>query len=530
MNVKIILLTQNEELLRDLGETLSRGGYTPLPHPRPDQIEWFLTQENPSLALVDQDFQNGTGLDIVRRIKLWRAGIEVIFLSSNGNAEQGFQALELGASDFLAKPVSPTHLSVTLARAAERLDTKKALSQLYEEVPFEFGETSTASKAFSDWRLQETQHRFEQLFNEVPCYILVVDKEFRLTAANRRYREEFGDHIGRHCFEIFTHHSQLYPDCPVAHTFKDGCSRQYEEVITARSGEQYYVLTTTAPIRDSRGQITQVMEMATNITQIRKLQDHLASLGLLIGSISHGVKGLLTGLDAGLYSLRSGLKKGDSERVRKGWEMVDLMQGRIRRTVLDILYYAKDRERSLEEVDVAEFSCQVAAGAQRHAEKNNIDFQFRSVPGLGTFRVGPDALNPALMNLLENAVDACLEDKSKDRHQVIFSVSREDDVIVFDVEDNGTGMDETTREKIFTLFFTSKGSAGTGLGLFIAHDTVSQIGGEIAVDAELGEGSHFHVRIPAKPRLTREDFNAGRVKGAGLTQGEEKDNPKPVQT
>jgi PAS domain S-box-containing protein len=409
--------------------------------------------------------------------------------------------LKLGASDFLPKPISPDHLSVTLARAVERLEIKQEVSQLYEEVPFEYGEPARSGKVFSDWRLEETQQRFEQLFNEVPCYILVVDKEFRLTAVNRRYREEFGDHIGRHCFDIYTHHSKLYPDCPVAKTFQDGRSRQYEEVINARNGEQYYVLTTTAPIRDSRGQITQVMEMSTNITQIRKLQDHLASLGLLIGSISHGVKGLLTGMDAGLYNLRSGLEKGDAERVRKGWKMVELMQGRIRRTVLDILYYAKDREQYLEEVDVAEFARQVASGALRHALKNKVEFEFWPAPDLGMFQVDPDALNPALMNLLENAVDACLEDKGQDDHQVVFSVSREDEVIVFDIEDNGTGMDAQTREKIFTLFFTSKGSAGTGLGLFIAHDTVSQLGGEIAVDSELGEGSHFHVRIPAKPRL-----------------------------
>jgi PAS domain S-box-containing protein len=504
MGLKIILLIQDEGLLVDLTERLSREGFTPLPHPRPDQIEWTLTQDSPSLALIDQAFQNGTGLDILRRVKLWRAGIEVIFLLSPDSVPEGFRALELGASDFLVKPVGADHLPVVLARAVERLAIKREFSQLYGEVPLAFGDKMAPSKAFSDWRLQESQERFEQLFNEVPCYILVVDREFRLTAINRRYREEFGDHIGRHCFDIFTHHSRLYPDCPVARTFQDGRSREYEEVINARNGEQYYVLTTTAPIRDSRGQITQVMEMSTNITQIRKLQDHLASLGLLIGSISHGVKGLLTGMDAGLYNLRSGLEKGDAERVRKGWAMVDLMQGRIRRTVLDILYYAKDREQSLEEVSVAEFARQVASGALRHALKNKVEFEFWPAPDLGTFQVDPDALNPALMNLLENAVDACLEDKSKDFHQVVFSVSREDEVIVFDIEDNGTGMDVLTREKIFTLFFTSKGSAGTGLGLFIAHDTVSQLGGEIAVDSEPGEGAHFHVRIPARPRLNEE--------------------------
>lgn len=502
MGIKALLLTQDNQLLQDLEETLSGWGFSPLPHPRPDQIEWILSQESPSIAIVDQDFQGGAGLDILKRIKLWRVGTEVIYLLSHQDSEQGIQALEGGASDFLVKPVSPSHLLIALNRARERLDMKHELVQLYEEIPFDLSDAALPSKAFSDWRLQETQQRFEQLFNEVPCTILVVDKEFRLTAINGRYREEFGDHIGRHYFEIFSQHDKPYPDCPVALTFQDGRSRQYEDVITAQNGEQYYVLTSTAPLRDSRGQITQVMELSTNITKIRKLQDHLSSLGLLIGSISHGVKGLLTGLDAGIYNLRSGFQKGDPDRVRNGWEMVDLMLGRIKRTVLDILYYAKDRELSPDEVDVAEFARQVAAGGLARARKSKIDFQFNLGPDLGGFRVDPDALNPAIINLLENAVDACLEDKGRNHHQVIFSVSREDDVVVFDVEDDGVGMDEITREKIFTLFFTSKGSAGTGLGLFIANDTVSQLGGEIAVDSELGQGSHFHIRIPAKPRLT----------------------------
>jgi len=248
MGTKTILLTQDDKLLQELEETLSQWGYVPLPHPRPDQIEWILSQENPSIAIVDQDFQGGAGLDILKRIKLWRVGTEVIYLLSNHGSEQGGQALELGASDFLVKPVSPSHLFIALTRAMERLDIKHELAQRYEEVPFDFSEAALPSKAFSDWRLQETQQRFEQLFNEVPCYILVVDKEFRLTAVNRRYREDFGDHIGRHCFDIFTHHSKLYPDCPVAHTFRDGQSRQYEEVVTAQNGEQYYVLTTTASL------------------------------------------------------------------------------------------------------------------------------------------------------------------------------------------------------------------------------------------------------------------------------------------
>ncbi len=78
----------------------------------------------------------------------------------------------------------------------------------------------------------------------------------------------------------------------------------------------------TAPIRNAAGEITRVMEMSTDITQIRELQDHLSSLGLKISSISHGIKSLLAGLDGGIYLVESGLAKEDSERVKEGWDAV----------------------------------------------------------------------------------------------------------------------------------------------------------------------------------------------------------------
>jgi signal transduction histidine kinase len=58
------------------------------------------------------------------------------------------------------------------------------------------------------------------------------------------------------------------------------------------------------------------------------------------------------------------------------------------------------------------------------------------------------------------------------------------------------GMDRETREKMFTLFFTSKGSQGTGLGLFIANRVISQHGGEILVESTLGKGTSFHIWLP----------------------------------
>jgi len=62
------------------------------------------------------------------------------------------------------------------------------------------------------------------------------------------------------------------------------------------------------------------------------------------------------------------------------------------------------------------------------------------------------------------------------------------DHVSFQIEDDGIGMDRETREKAFTLFFSSKGGEGTGLGLFIAHKIAQAHGGNITVESEEGQG------------------------------------------
>ena len=107
-----------------------------------------------------------------------------------------------------------------------------------------------------------------------------------------------------------------------------------------------------------------------------------------------------------------------------------------------------------------------------------------------------------MINILENAVEACLEDNTKNIHQIAFGVCEEGKHIRFDVWDNGVGMDRETREKIFTLFFSLKGHMGTGLGLFISNKIIRQHGGEIIVESSPGEGSHFTVRMPKQRTMT----------------------------
>ena len=184
--------------------------------------------------------------------------------------------------------------------------------------------------------LVRTQQRYQQLFDEVPCYISVQDRQFRLTATNRRFKEDFDVELGAFCYAGYRHRDEPCLNCPVARTFEDGQSHTSEMVVTSKAGEQYNVLIWTAPLRDAAGEITHVMEMSINITEIRQLQDHLSSLGLKISSISHGIKSLLTGLDGAMYLLDTGLEKDKTERVREGWQDLKSIVGRVRKLVHNI--------------------------------------------------------------------------------------------------------------------------------------------------------------------------------------------------
>ena len=114
------------------------------------------------------------------------------------------------------------------------------------------------------------------------------------------------------------------------------------------------VIVQTTPIRDATGELVGVLE------------SQLASVGLLMSSISHGIKGLLTGLDGGVYLMTKGFEKNDSDRLKKGWEMLRRNIDRIRSMVQDILYYTKDRELEISQIEVNDVVGEIREIVEKH--------------------------------------------------------------------------------------------------------------------------------------------------------------------
>lgn len=348
---------------------------------------------------------------------------------------------------------------------------------------------------------RESQERYRLLFEEVPCFISMQDRELNIVEANRLHREAFGTFYGCKCYKVYRHReTECYP-CVVRQTFDDGEIHIHEEVVTARDGNRINVMVTTAPIRNAEGQIDRVIEMSTDITQIRQLQSKLSSVGMIISTISHDLKGLLNGMDGGVYLVNTGLKKGDQARVTTGWEMVQRNMDRIRSTVLDILYYAKDREPNWESVSANDIVNEVRTVMKPKADDLKIDFTAVAEVADGRFEADPKALRALLVNLVDNSFDACRVDKSQEHHAVSLKVTVDDDDIRFEVKDDGIGMSQEVQEKAFTLFFSSKGAGGTGLGLFIANKIAQAHGGKMVLDSEPGRGTRLVVTLPRERQV-----------------------------
>lgn len=347
-------------------------------------------------------------------------------------------------------------------------------------------------------QFKESQRKFQLMFEEVPCFISIQDKNLRIVEANRLHRETFGTSYGSMCYEVYKHRTSKCEPCIIEQTFKDGLIHTHEEVVTSKDNRQLNVMVFTAPIKDANGNIEKVVEMSADITPIRELQDKLTSVGLLIGSISHGIKGLLNGLDGGIYLVNTGLQKNDRARIDQGWEIASRNIRRIRSMVMDILYYAKDREPDWENIPIKELMNEVCENFRDRAKRNGADYNCVIDPDVDHLEADRNAVRSLLLNLLDNSLDACRIDKVKASHMVTLEVKDQSENILFKVSDNGIGMDRETREKAFSLFFSSKGAGGTGLGLFIANKIAEAHGGSISIESEEGKGCEFTVTMLKK--------------------------------
>ena len=478
---------------------------------------------------------------------------------------------------------------------------------------------------------EATQIRDEHqiLFDQVPCNILLIDKNFRIVKANKRLRNSLGNPEGKYCFEVLKGLKHKCSECTARQTFKDGQIHTGYHAWKSKGEQPLHLHVITVPLKRTDGSFDVVLEMAVDVTETMKLQDglkfahtylntiistsmdgifavnekgrvtifnpaarkffkikdnqvvsrenftamlpkdflakvfeqrkhvylpeaevktidgktfpvrlvgnklmvddksigmafsaqdlseikqlerekieaeRLSAVGHTVAGLAHGIKNLNTALEGGMYMLKTGLAKGNIDRIQQGMEMLARNIERVSVFVKAFLSFSKGRKIRAKMCDPAEIAKEVVDLYAVKADKLGITLKNETIGEITPAPIDFESMHECLTNLVGNAIDAC-QMSDKNSCYVTVRTFEEYNTVIYEVTDNGMGMDYEVKKKVFTTFFTTKGLGGSGLGLLMTKKIVHEHGGTIVLKSNPGKGATFSIRLPRR-RLPKID-------------------------
>lgn len=246
-------------------------------------------------------------------------------------------------------------------------------------------------------------------------------------------------------------------------------------------------------------------------------RERLAASGETVAYLSHYIKNVLQGMRSGGDVLKRGIDKRDFAITTQGWEILNRNLDKSYNLMLNMLAFSKDREPRLEMLQLNKIVQDVVELTQKQADDARVmlltdfDEQLPAVP------LDYDGVHQVVLNLIVNAMDAvpggpaadALDDDKADSARAgraaagagrinvrtLYDAANRYATLV--VADNGAGVPEEGRKRIFDAFYSTKGHGGTGLGLAVARKIVVELGGRIELVSPPDGGAEFWVRFPA---------------------------------
>jgi signal transduction histidine kinase len=226
--------------------------------------------------------------------------------------------------------------------------------------------------------------------------------------------------------------------------------------------------------------------------------ERLAAIGQTIAGLSHAIKNIASGLEAGTFVLEKGLELDQKEYRQQGWSMVRDNVAKIKRLSLDLLGYAKPASLNRKPTDPNQPARDVLDLMASKARELGVELVADLAQNPPDVNLDAEAIHRCLLNLITNALEACSDENRPVPVRTVSLSSRTapDWGIVYQVNDSGPGLDQSVKEKLFSAFFSTKGSQGTGIGLMLTKKIVEEHGGRISAESTPGLGAVFTISLP----------------------------------
>jgi hypothetical protein len=360
-----------------------------------------------------------------------------------------------------------------------------------------------------------------QLIDSLADAMVVVDRDRRVVAANRRYLEAFGatgqELIGSFCQDTLHCPTLTGPDpsgggpsqpgsrrCEACEAMDKNRSFRQMRTVTSADGVTRRWEATFSPVIDEDGAVTHVVEVWRDVSERSQLEaqlahsERLASLGMLAAGVAHEINNPVASILAGVERLVRWLKRTDgigetardeASRVLEGLEAEVL---RCRETTEKLMLLATPYRAAPSWVDVNRAARDTLTLLNHQMSQQSVKGVEELEPDLPAVFARESGVRGVCMNLAMNALQAMPGGGT-----LTVRTRRAGERVRLEIEDTGTGIDPTHLDRIWDPFFTTKPvGQGTGLGLSISRQVVHRYHGSIWVENQPGRGARFVVELP----------------------------------
>ncbi len=379
----------------------------------------------------------------------------------------------------------------------------KDLGVKFDKISQELAEKNQKLEA-SFRETERVENQLRSVLESLDSSVVMIDTDERITLFNRSaeriYAMKPEDALGKGYAEVFR--AQADSHFPLIETLRHNHNRLGHEKYWKIGGSDKPIGFTTSVVKNSQGQVLGAVEISTDLTNIKQLQNQmqhaktLAALGEMAATVAHEIRNPLAGIGGFAGLLERDLEGDDPRRalVKK------IVQGvsSLNKIVSNLLVYTRHMELNLQRVDFIEWMEEILNYAEIEIAKENKDiaiirdYRFERMET----RIDPEKFQQVFLNLIFNAIQS-IEGKGA---ITIRADLDEADFLRIAIVDSGKGIPKDIMDKIFNPFFTTK-EQGTGLGLAIVQRIVGLHGGNIAVTSDPGKYTQFEIRIDTRGSL-----------------------------
>ncbi len=541
MKTKTVLIVDDDRIIREqLENELKRNFFrTFLVADGKTALETFSRQEI-DIVILDVKLPDIDGLDVLKEIKEKRPDCEVIVITGLGTQEIAIKSLRHGAIDYIEKPIAMDELSAALGRAQEKLaegeelayknrilliddekEVVKRLKRVLEKEGYEVAcafngkdgleviQNSKIDVVITDIKMAdmdgiEVLRRAKKLYQDVEGIVVTGSKDQDLAIRSLRAGaldyltkpinlEELLFSVKKAIDTINLNRNRLYRnrELKISSEIISKMNEELERRVQERSAE----------LSQTQAQLFQTSKLAT--------------LGEMSAGLAHEMNQPLGGIALISRHMGKMMERGKltNEEIESGLREIDISVKRMSKVIGHIRTFARQDTLSFCEVDVNETIDSAMGLLGEQLRLHEIEVNLELEPSLPRISGEPYQLEQVWINLISNARDA-LDEKSKQisdgRLQIdgykkslnistVYHAESEIPSVEVRVTDDGVGLAEEEKKKVFQPFFTTKEvGQGMGLGLSISHGIIESHNGRIEVEGKAGQGATVKVILPAR--------------------------------